>query len=170
MPTLELFFYILLVVSLQVAAFSAWAFYRHWRVYQNMKSRLVGFDAGLSGEPIDIAGKFESWAGFRAFRVSHKEFEDKSQSICSFNLVPVDDGTLPSFEPGQFITFQLITPDPVSNEHKPVVRCYSLSNRPGLDHYRISIKRVPSPDNSPNVPPGQISNYFHDNVHEGGHG
>ncbi len=174
MTALELFFYISLAVSLQIAAFSTMAFFRHWRVYQNMKSRLVGFDTGLPSDPLPEeilsnagAGESTSWEGFRAFRVTRKEFEDKSQSICSFQLEPVDGGALPTFKPGQFLTFQLIAPDPVSGEHKPVVRCYSLSDRPGLNHYRISIKRVPAPDDSPNVPPGLVSNYFHDNVQEG---
>ena len=174
MTTLELLFYISLTIFLQIVVFSTLAFYRHWRVYQNMKSHLVGIDVGLPSEPsdketlpIDGARKLLPWNGFRAFRVGRKVYEDKSQSICSFQLEPVDGGALSTFKPGQFLTFQLIAPDPVSGEHKPVVRCYSLYDCPALDHYRISVNRVLAPDDSSNVPPGMVSNYFHDNVQEG---
>lgn len=174
MTILELFFYILLAISLQIAIFSTFAFYRHWRVYQNLKNRLIGFDAGMPGEPVyevtspfDAAETSESWKGFREFRVVRKVFEDESSSICSFYLQPVDGGLLPSFEPGQFLTFQLDIPDPASGEQKSVIRCYSLSDRHGLDHYRVSIKRVPPPAGLPQLPPGLVSGFFHDNVQEG---
>ena len=174
MTALELFFYISLAITFQIAAFFAVAFFRHWRVYQNMKSRIAGFDTDFPDESIDeailpivSAGKSPSWEGFRAFRVERKKFEDKNRSICSFHLIPADGGTLPLFEPGQFLTFQLDIPDPESGELKPTIRCYSLSDRPGPDHYRVSIKRVMSPEKSPDFPPGLVSSHFHDNVQEG---
>jgi len=48
-----------------------------------------------------------------------------------------------------------------------VVRCYSLSERPRPDYYRVSIKRVPPPPDRPEAPPGLSSNFFHDHVQTG---
>jgi len=177
MTVLELFLYIMLAILLQIAAVAIVAFYRHWRNYQTMKSRLDGLGVALPDNPTyeqTAAGeddvKLASWSGFRDFRVARKEFEDSSHSICSFHLEPVDGFPLPTFQPGQFLTFQVNIGDPVSSEPKPTVRCYSLSDGPGPGphpgRYRISIKRVPSPDGSPDIPPGLVSNHFHDNVQE----
>jgi hypothetical protein len=58
-------------------------------------------------------------------------------------------------------------PDPVSGEARNVVRCYSLSEAPRPDHYRISIKRVEAPPQQPELPPGLSSNFFHDTVQQG---
>jgi ferredoxin-NADP reductase len=174
MSVLELFLYITLAITLQIALFAGAAFFRHWRNYQNLKSRVAGFEEGLPGPHLDeellpvVRGDASSsWKGFRGFRVARKVFEDSGQTICSFHLVPADGGALPMFEPGQFLTFRLDIPDPVSGEVKPAIRCYSLSDRPGQDHYRVSIKRVPPPAAPPGLPPGLVSNHFHDSVKEG---
>jgi uncharacterized protein len=65
----------------------------------------------------------------------------------------------PDFKPGQFLTFRLDVADPAAGGRKQIVRCYSLSDRPGLDHYRVSVKRV--------SPPGLSSGYLHDIAREG---
>ncbi len=108
-----------------------------------------------------------SWEGFREFSVQRREIEDVNRSVCSFYLVPIDGQSLPSFRPGQFLTFKLITEDPVTHQPKTVVRCYSLSDRPLRDYYRISVKRIPAPTDQPGVPPGFSSNFFHDHVQKG---
>ena len=108
-----------------------------------------------------------SWEGFREFLVQRREIEDGNISICSFYLVPIDGQPLPSFRPGQFLTFRLQIEDPVTHQPKTVVRCYSLSDRPQSDCYRVSIKRVPAPADQPEVPPGISSNFFHDHVQKG---
>jgi ferredoxin-NADP reductase len=43
------------------------------------------------------------------------------------------------------------------------MRCYSLSDAPCPDYYRVSIKRASAPSGS-NVSPGRSSSYFHDHV------
>jgi len=48
-----------------------------------------------------------------------------------------------------------------------VTRCYSLSDSPNPQYYRVTIKRVPPPPKSPELPPGVSSNHFHSNVNEG---
>ena len=103
-----------------------------------------------------------SWQGWRKFEVARKDPE--GGDICSFYLAPHDHRPLPPFNPGQFLTFQLNVP----GQRKPVIRCYSLSDSPGIpENYRVSIKRVPPPRKKPDVPPGVSSNFFHDNINEG---
>ena len=77
--------------------------------------------------------------------------------------MPEDGAALPSFLPGQFLTFELTIP----GQEKPVIRTYSLSDGPHPDRYRVSIKREPPPDDRPGLPPGLSSNYFHDRVEVG---
>lgn len=101
------------------------------------------------------------WSGYRKFEVAKKVVE--AQSICSYYLKPHDNKPIPSFKPGQFLTFSLRIP----GREKPVVRCYSLSDGPNRDYYRVSIKKIGPPGNAPDVPPGIGSTFFHENIHEG---
>jgi len=104
------------------------------------------------------------WKGWREFQVIRKHPE--SQEITSFVLAPTDGEALPAFSPGQFLTLEL----PIPGHAKPVVRTYSLSDFPKagqpIRHYRLSIKREPSPQGQ-NVPPGLASNFLHDHISEG---
>ena len=102
-----------------------------------------------------------TWNGWRKFQIMRKVPE--TGQICSFYLVPHDHKPIPPFEPGQYLTFQLN----ISDQTKPVVRCYSLSDGVREDYYRVSIKRAPAPRDKPDVSPGLGSNFFHDHIHEG---
>lgn len=124
--------------------------------YLRRRGALRGLDASAS-----------DWAGYRGFSVRRREYEDKNRSICSFYLEPLDGKPLPEFRPGQFLTFRLSLPEPAGGEARKVVRCYSLSDAPRQDYYRVSIKRVPAPPEQPELPPGLSSQYFHDQVQEG---
>ena len=104
------------------------------------------------------------WNGYRKFRILKKVTE--AENICSFHLVPHDAKPLPAFRPGQFLTFRFHVPLPTSGETKSVVRCYSLSDAPHDDHFRITVKRVPPPQDSEERPIS-ISNHLHDNVRVG---
>jgi ferredoxin-NADP reductase len=108
-----------------------------------------------------------AWSGLRAFRVVRRSFEDAAQTQCSFDLEPVDGLALPPFKPGQFLTFQLSLPAQPSAAAHNITRCYSLSDSPASDHYRVTIKRVPAPPEPPGMAPGASSTYFHDHVHVG---
>jgi ferredoxin-NADP reductase len=109
-----------------------------------------------------------AWAGTRAFRVVSRAYEDAGRSQCSFTLQPVDGQPLPEFRPGQFLTFVLqVMDDARQGERRSVTRCYSLSDAPAPDHYRVSIKRVPPPSDRPDLTPGVSSNHFHDQVQVG---
>ncbi|ANK80297.1 MAG: hypothetical protein TEF_05430 [Rhizobiales bacterium NRL2] len=103
-----------------------------------------------------------SWNGVRKFRVERKNPENKD--ICSFYLRPHDERPLPPFEPGQYLTFKLNLP----SGKKVTTRCYSLSDSPRSEYYRVSIKRNPPPKDPAKADVGKSSsNYFHDLVNEG---
>ncbi|MEJ1973425.1 MAG: hypothetical protein WDM96_13470 [Lacunisphaera sp.] len=74
-----------------------------------------------------------SWSGFRKFVVRRKVQE--CANVYSFFLSPHDTKPLPAFKPGQYLTFRL--PNPLGGG--PLVRCYSLSDRPHADYYRVTI-------------------------------
>ncbi len=94
--------------------------------------------------------------------------EDAAATQCSFYLAPVDALALPDFKPGQFLTFSFTIPNAVSGAAARVVtRCYSLSDRPAPEHYRITVKRVPAPAGHPEWPPGAASTHLHDHVQVG---
>ncbi len=103
----------------------------------------------------------ETLKGFRNFVVQQKKAE--SETITSFYLVPTDGAPLAPYLPGQFLTFELTLP----GQPKPIMRTYSLSDSPGHDYYRVSIKREPPPHDQFDLPPGLASNYFHDHVDVG---
>jgi uncharacterized protein len=160
-----LLFYISAAILFQVAMFISVAIWR-----------------GRAGEAIVAAAPFEepskqssaAWSGWREFRMVRREYEDRDQSQCSFYLEPVDGVVLPPFKPGQFLTFQLAIAKTGKNliddsvvSTQTIVRCYSLSDRPEPSCYRVTIKRIPSPLNKPEMPPGVASNYFHDQVQVG---
>ena len=103
----------------------------------------------------------EGRKGLRSFVVERKEAE--SETITSFYLVPEDGAPVPNFLPGQFLTLELEIP----GQPRPVIRTYSLSERPNPDYYRLSIKREPAPSDEPDLPAGRASNYFLDQVEVG---
>ena len=98
---------------------------------------------------------------YRTLVVTRKVPE--SESITSFYLAAEDGEPLDTFLPGQFLPLRLNIP----GQYVPVYRTYSLSDRPGAEHYRLTIKREPAPPDLPNVYPGVSSNYFHDHVDVG---
>ncbi|HEY5638405.1 MAG TPA: 2Fe-2S iron-sulfur cluster-binding protein [Burkholderiales bacterium] len=106
--------------------------------------------------------KSQAWSGFRKFRVDGKVLE--AESLCSFYLAPHDGRPLPGFLPGQYLTFRLSIP----GQTRETTRCYSLSESPDHpDYYRVTIKRIPPPPNTPAAPPGLVSSHFHDRIQVG---
>ncbi len=98
------------------------------------------------------------WIGYRGFRVIQKVKE--SDVITSFYLKPADNGLLPDFEAGQYITVKLDIPSiPYTCQ-----RQYSLSCRPNKEFFRISVKREDGIGDSPD---GVVSTYLHESIHEG---
>jgi len=98
------------------------------------------------------------WNGYRSFRVQCKIREN--DHIASFYLTPVDEGPLPPYRAGQYITVNVERPRlPAS------LRNYSLSERSGTGYYRISVKRETGAGAA--SPTGVVSQVLHDGVHEG---
>lgn len=128
----------------------AWA-----EAYGFLTDILVGREQQLYRESATRDG---GWEGFRTFRVDRKDQE--SQNITSFYLKPKDGGALPGFMPGQYITIRVPTAD-----GSTTMRNYSLSNQPGRDYFRISVKREVAP--TAGAPDGYVSNLLHDNMAEG---
>lgn len=116
---------------------------------------LIGREAQIYKEQSDAPG---GWEEFKSFRVIRKEKE--SDIITSFYLVPDDGGKLPSFKPGQYITVRV--PSPCGHT---TMRNYSLSDKPGQDYLRISVKRETGP--KADTPKGYVSNLLHDSVEVG---
>src|SRR5262249_33498399 len=99
-------------------------------VKQESSGKTVAGNPGLASEV-----QAPEWPGFRQMRVTH--IRKESESVTSFILVPIDGRPLPLFQPGQFVVLGLhVDPDKPS-----ILRSYSLSNLPGADHFRISVKR-----------------------------
>ncbi len=165
MTSLVLLFWIVLGIAMQLAIYLGFGFWRHWRNYQSLRNNAeelnlpVNQDVSSDDEPEPAVA---AWSGFRAFRVERKVVEDAAQSVCSFYLKPLDGQPLPQFFPGQFLTFRLDIPN-AAGDREQLLRCYSLSDAPRQDGYRVSIKRALPPGGS-QVPPGRSSSYFHDQV------
>jgi ferredoxin-NADP reductase len=101
------------------------------------------------------------WNGWRPFRVA--AIIDEARDVKSFYFMPTDGRPLAPFAPGQYLTFRLPQPE----GDAPLVRCYSLSDRPRQDYYRTTIKRIAAPAGGIGVQPGRGSNYLHDRVRVG---
>ncbi|WP_246483802.1 NO-inducible flavohemoprotein [Heyndrickxia vini] len=99
------------------------------------------------------------WAGFKDFIIDRKVKE--SEVITSFYLKPKDGKELPQYIPGQYITVKI----DIEKEKYTHLRQYSLSDRPGNDYYRISVKR--EDPKSEELPPGVVSTDLHELFNEG---
>ncbi len=115
----------------------------------------IGREYDIYAEQLAATG---GWNGLRTFIVDKKV--EESDVITSFYLVPEDGGPLPDFVPGQYITVHVDHPTSPTSP-----RNYSLSDRPGLGYFRISVKRESWPRTE--QPDGLISNWLHDQVGEG---
>lgn len=154
-------------ILLQVVVALLYSLYRRRTQFQHQAKVTA---APAKSTPAVTAGTTApGWDGFREFKVQQRVIENSQCSVCSFYLTPVDGMPLPGFRPGQFLTFRLPIPDPQTHEPSEVVRCYSLSDAPRPDHYRITVKRVPAPRDRPDLPPGLSSNFLHDQIQEGDH-
>lgn len=167
MTSLYLLFWIVGGVLLQLAIYGCIVFWRHWQAYRALHHVTAEREIAVHPEaaPKLMQAAAAAWAGYRTFHVERKVPEDASERVCSFYLVPADKQPLPPFLPGQFLTFQLDVPLAAGGTQS-VIRCYSLSDAPQADSYRISVKRESAPVGSA-LPPGRSSNYFHDHVDVG---
>lgn len=128
-----------------------------------MENRLLEERLQLLREKRERERKTSSgWEGFANFVVT-KKVRHGDSGICSFYLKPKDERLeLAPYQPGQHLVFQL----PVAGRPQPITRRYSLSDRAGLDHYRVSVKQLPPPADRPNLPHGLGSTFFHEELEE----
>ncbi|MGJ7920916.1 NO-inducible flavohemoprotein [Neobacillus sp. LXY-4] len=124
------------------------------KAYGVIADAFINVEAELYEEASSQDG---GWDGFRNFVVDRKVKE--SEVITSFYLKPEDKKEISSFLPGQYISIKV----EMDEEEFTHIRQYSLSDAPGKDYYRISVKREASTSN----PDGIVSNYLHDKVKEG---
>ena len=89
---------------------------------------------------------------FKKFIVDKKVKENSM--VTSLYLKPLEEGRLIEHKAGQFISVKPIK----DGENSKAIRQYSLSMEPGLDYYRISVKRHDE---------GLVSRYMHDTIKEG---
>jgi ferredoxin-NADP reductase/MOSC domain-containing protein YiiM len=93
--------------------------------------------SGNSGLTAAANSPAPAWSGFRPLRVT--DVEPQSETVVAISLANPDMSLLPKWLAGQFITVRL-NPSP---RGAPLIRSYSLCNRPGADRYRIGVKREP---------------------------
>ncbi len=110
-----------------------------------------------------------AWEGFKPFRVVRRVYENAVEDVCSFYLAPSEPMSLPPFKPGQFLTLKLNLQSDRETGKQSLIRCYSLSDRPRPDHYRISVKRVGRATDQQGAPAGRVSTYLHEHLQEGDH-
>jgi nitric oxide dioxygenase len=113
---------------------------------------------GREGQLYESHRTAHGWEGFKPFIVDRKVPE--SDCITSFYLKPEDGSELAPHLPGQYLTVRVAGPHGMTT-----MRNYSLSARPGVGHYRISVKREGAAEAG--AAPGHVSNYLHDRVQEG---
>lgn len=154
MTPLELFGLIGAAIGLQILLAMAVAIQRRNRT-----------SAARNVLDLSEGAKDAAWVGLRDFRVAARTSEDQANTQCSFTLVPCDTLPLLHFKPGQFLTLSLAVdgPEPWGR----TVRCYSISDTPHSDHYRITVKRALAPPTKPALPAGIASGWLHDQAQTG---
>ncbi|KAM3093361.1 FHA domain-containing protein [Phormidesmis sp. 146-35] len=86
---------------------------------------------------------------------------DETSDVKTFCLV-AEPSVLFQYRPGQFVNLE------VEINGKPVLRSYSISSSPTRPyHLMLTVKRVPSPPDRPDLAPGLVSNWLHDHLKVG---
>ncbi len=127
-----------------------------WRAaYQQLADIFISFEKDLYDKAAATPG---GWNGWRQFVIVRKVQE--SSEIISFHLAPGDNGPLPAFKPGQFVSIRCFVPE--LGVYQP--RQYSLSEIPNGEYFRISVKREFAAGSKP---AGRISNVLHEFIPQG---
>src|SRR5699024_2990235 len=121
--------------------------------YGVIADAFIGVEKNMYNEAASTEG---GWKLFKPFKVAKKVVE--SDVITSFYLQPVDGKVLPTFLPGQYLSVRVNIP----GEEYTMIRQYSLSQAPGEEMFRISVKREDECN-----PEGKVSTYLHRSIHEG---
>ncbi|KMK51212.1 dihydropteridine reductase [[Actinobacillus] muris] len=122
----------------------AWA-----AAYGQLADLLITTEKAIYDEHAQTQG---SWLGWRKFKIAKKVKE--SAEITSFYLTPSDDGELPQYKAGQYVSVRVF----VDELGLKQPRQYTLSDSPKADHLRISVKRE---DPKGELAGGWVSNVLH---------
>ncbi|MEU3453780.1 globin domain-containing protein [Micromonospora sp. NPDC006766] len=120
-------------------------------VYWLLACKLIAREARL----YTIADVAEDGSVWRDWRVAERTRE--TVDVGSFDLVPADGGPVPTFTPGQYVSVAV----DLDGGQRQQIRQYSLSGRPGADHWRITVKRVRG---TAGAPDGIVSTHLHEQV------
>ena len=121
--------------------------------YGVIADAFIGIEKDMYDETEEAEG---GWRTFKDFVIANKVQE--SDVITSFYLQPADGKQLPTYKPGQYITVRFSIP----GDEYTLNRQYSLSQAPGKDMFRISVKREDEC-----VPNGKVSTYLHRDMNVG---
>lgn len=125
---------------------AAWA-----EAYGALADALIAAETEMYGVAGVAAGET------RPMRVT--EVQRQSANVMSIRMVADDGGALPPFAAGQYVSVAVEL-----GEGRRQLRQYSLSDAPGKDSLRISVKRE---DAQEALPAGEVSNWLHANVKVG---
>lgn len=121
----------------------------------------------MIGKEDSMYKEAEGWTDWKDFKIVRKEKE--AEEITSFYLEPVESGfKLPIFKPGQYISVSVFVDELDGGVWQ--ARQYSLSDAPGKDYLRISVKREPGIEvDEPRhlTHPGYLSNILHEKKNVG---
>ncbi len=126
---------------------NAWA-----EAYQDLANLLIEAEEQVYKQREAQIGGFR---GQKEFKIVRRV--EESSVITSFYLCPTDNSKCPSYASGQYISITLDIP----SEPHAHTRNYSLSDISTSEYLRISVKKEES------NPHGIVSNYLHNDVHEG---
>ncbi|GLY19540.1 hemin transporter [Kineosporia sp. NBRC 101677] len=121
-------------------------------VYWLMACKFIGMEARLYATQ-----GVEPTSSFRDHEVSER-IEEAFETV-SFVLTPVDGTAAPHFRPGQYVTVAVDLPDGGRQ-----LRQYSLSQAPGAESLRITVRRVRGTDGKPD---GLVSGHLIEHLHVG---
>lgn len=86
---------------------------------------------------------------------------NETPDVKTFYLV-AEPAMLFSYQPGQFVNIE------VEIDGKPVIRPYSISSSPSRPyHLSLTVKRLDSPSDNSDAPPGLVSNWLHNHFQVG---
>ncbi|MER6472239.1 globin domain-containing protein [Streptomyces collinus] len=129
-------------VTAEVAA--AWT-----EVYWLMANALIAIEKRLYAR--------SGQQGWREWKVVERI--DETADVATFKLRPVDEGPVPGYRAGQYVSVGVTLPDGARQ-----IRQYSLTAAPGSPERRFAVKRVTGAGAGPD---GEVSGHLHAHVREG---
>jgi nitric oxide dioxygenase len=125
----------------------------YWHMARALVSREDDLYAGQGVEPGDV------WR-----RLVVRRRTQESPDTVAFVLAAPDGSLLPESRPGQYVSVAVTLPDGARQ-----IRQYSLTRAPERQEWGITVKRVSEvvDEDGSRFPPGEVSNFLHDNVFEG---